>query len=165
MVPLSITSPFLITKARTILTHVGKKATCRRWFGNSIEPLLNFAPHGLKRIASLGFINPLLPCIFGLHNFQWITLHWTYNSKWNRWFQMLPKAIQVLEKLMQNLGKEYKWQITNAMEPSTLHFEAQRSAPYLGSLLSILMYAHCLQKLYHTCKCFLYHPIPSILWL
>ncbi len=42
---------------------------------------------------------------------------------------MLPKVI--LEKLMQILGKECKCQITNAMEPSTLHFEAQRSASYL----------------------------------
>jgi hypothetical protein len=66
---------------------------------------------------------------------------------------------------MQILGKEYRWQITNAMEPSTLNFEAQRNAPYLESLLSILMFAHCLQKLHHTCKGFLYHPIPSILWL
>jgi hypothetical protein len=59
---------------------------------------------------------------------------------------------------MQILGKEYEWQITNAMEPSTLHFEAQRSAPYLKSLLSILIYAHYIQKLHHTCKALLYQP-------
>jgi hypothetical protein len=78
---------------------------------------------------------------------------------------MLPKIIEFLEKLMQILGKEFKWQITNAMEPSTSHFEAQRNAPYLRSLLSTLMFAHCIQKLHHTCKRFLYHLIPSILWL
>lgn len=38
--------------------------------GIVLEPLLNVAPHGLKRIAFLGFINPLLPCIYYHHNVQ-----------------------------------------------------------------------------------------------
>lgn len=133
--------------------------------GIVLEPLLNVAPHGLKRIAFLGFINPLLPCIYYHHNVQWITLHWTYNSNWDRWIQMLSKVIYFFEKLMQILAKKCKWQITNAMEPSTTNFEAQKSAPYLKSLLSILVYAHCIQKLHHTCKALFYHPIPFTLWL